>query len=96
MASKKIKPLTSKQRDNIIELFFARVENAERRRKIIRLANSLADEPNDDTFFSAIYKYSKAENWENLERDFDEFVIPGDFGAANDEMLNPRRARKLD
>lgn len=96
MANKKPTSLTQKQKDNIIELFFARVTNTERARKIIRVASALADEPDDDAFYSAIYKYSLAENWPNLERDYDEFVIPGDFGVANIEMLNPRRARKLD
>ena len=96
MASKKAKALTQAQKDNIIELFFERVTNPERARKIIRLAYSLADEPDDDAFYSAIYKYSLAENWPNLERDYDELVIPGDFGALNNEMMNPKRPRSRD
>lgn len=78
--------LSQDRRDNIIELFFQRVTNPERARKIIRLAYSLSEELDDDIFYATIYNYSKSENWSDLDRAYSEHVYPGDFGPLTEAL----------
>lgn len=74
--------LTQSEKNKIRELFYKRVDNAQRRTKIYRVARSLADDDNE--FWQLVYHYSLEENWSALESDFKKYgsmdFLNEDFG----------------
>lgn len=76
--------LTKDQKANIIQNFLKRVTSVDKAIKIQRLALSLAE--NDDTsdeYYAAVHFYSLNENWPKIDKDYEEFYIPGDLGSRN-------------
>jgi hypothetical protein len=82
--------LTSNQKTNIIQNFFIRVPNASRRIKIQRLALTMSDfNENSDDYFALLNFYSLQENWSTIDKDYEEFYIPGYSGENNRNGKQP-------
>lgn len=73
------------QRNKIKEMFFARVPDSQRRHRIIQLAHILADEPEDDDFYSALYHYSLEENWDDADKELKR-LLPTQGWHMREEM----------
>jgi hypothetical protein len=82
--------LTQAQKSNIVQNFLLRVANASRRVKIQRIALSLSDfDSTSDDYYSMLHFYSLEENWPTIDKDYQEFYVPGYSGGneqKNDEF----------
>jgi hypothetical protein len=77
-----LEKLSATQKTNIVQNFFIRVANASRRTKIQRIALSLSDFDNtSDDYFALLNFYSLEENWPTIDKDYQEFYVPGYSGG---------------
>lgn len=76
----------------IRRLLLERVPQADRRGKILQLAAALGDAmEEDDDWYSAIYHYALPENWQELERDHQEFVVGGSIDFSKFDLSKRQR-----
>jgi hypothetical protein len=85
--------LTQAQKTNIVQNFLLRVNNISRRAKIQRIALSLSDfDDTSDDYFALLNFYSLEENWPTIDKDYEEFYVPGYSGDnEKSERNNPER-----
>lgn len=83
------------KRQQIVENLMKRVDSAEKRRRIIRLAGVMSEgKEYSDEFFAALHYYSMAENDTRLERDFQRFAAGGSSGLEGVFEIDEPSARE--
>jgi hypothetical protein len=88
-----VEKLSQAQKSNIVQNFFLRVPNVSRRTKIQRIALSLSDfDDTSDDYFALLNFYSLEENWPTIDKDYEEFYVPGYSGGnEKSERNDPER-----